>query len=333
MSTADSWLTRAAGWCASAADGLTGTRLSTLIFHRVLAAPDPLFPEEVDAARFEKMVRLVARGFTVLPLGEAVARRAAGDLPARALTITFDDGYADNAEVALPILQRHGLSATFFITTGFLDGGRMFNDTVIECLRAARVERIDLTRWGLGSRPLTSALERRSVINALLPKAKYLPLEEREQFLAQLIEAAGNPTLPTNLMMRSDQVKQLHHAGMEIGGHTVRHPILRLLPDSEAEAEIAEGRSRLQQLTGAPVDVFAYPNGRPMQDYDARHVAMVRRLGFRGAVSTAQGVASSKADPFQLPRFTPWDRNGARWLGRLMHARITGSHYDQVTAA
>ena len=107
-------------------------RLSILIFHRVLPGPDPLQPDVPEAQRFEQILRWVARWFQVLPLDEAVARLAARTLPARAVAITFDDGYADNATVALPVLKRVGFPATFFIATSFLDGGRMWNDTVIE---------------------------------------------------------------------------------------------------------------------------------------------------------------------------------------------------------
>jgi peptidoglycan/xylan/chitin deacetylase (PgdA/CDA1 family) len=76
---------------------------------------------------------------------------------------------------------------------------------------------------------------------------------------------------------------------------------------------MASGRDALQSLLDAPIDVFAYPNGRPDVDYDARHVRMARELGFRGAVSTAPGAAGAAADRFQLPRYTPWGRSLAKW--------------------
>jgi peptidoglycan/xylan/chitin deacetylase (PgdA/CDA1 family) len=77
-------------------------RLSVLIFHRVLPRPDPLFPGEPDAARFDWQLRLLKRWFDILPLPDAVHALREGRLPARALAITFDDGYADNCTVALP---------------------------------------------------------------------------------------------------------------------------------------------------------------------------------------------------------------------------------------
>ncbi len=317
--------------------GLAGTwsvpRLPILIFHRVLKVPDPLFPGEIDAARFDRLMGLVARSFHVLTFGQAVERLRSDTLSARSLVITFDDGYADNAEIALPILQRHGLAATFFVSSGFLDGGRMWNDTVIECLRRTPHQRIDLADFGLGCFDLTSADARRAAIEALLPRVKYLSLAARESSLVHLHALAAAPDLPSNLMMRAAQVMQLQRAGMEIGAHTVGHPILAELSDADAEAEIEAGRRHLQSLLGTAVDVFAYPNGRPGRDYDARHVAMLRKLGFRGAASTASGVASGQSDLYQLPRFTPWDRQPHRWAARLLWHGLRGAEQDVVGVA
>jgi len=325
MNATDNWIARTTAGMGAMADTLAAPRLSIVIFHRVMPRADPLFPEEMYAERFDRLLGMLKRAFCVVTLGQAVALQAAGRLPRRALAITFDDGYADNAEVALPILQRHRLPATFFVATGFLDGGRMFNDTVIECLRATPVQRIDLSEWGLGLHELGTAASRRQAIDALLPKVKYLALADREHFLRRLLLLAAEPVLPADLMMRSAQVVQLHRAGMEIGGHTVNHPILHVLADADAETEITRGRDRLQSLIDAPVDVFAYPNGKPGQDYDSRHVAMVRRLGFKAAVSTSAGVATFGAHHHELPRFSPWDRHPARWLARLLHQRLKGA--------
>ena len=305
-------------WSAGAHAALTDPALSILIFHRVLARPDPLFPGETDAARFDALMGLVARSFRVVTVGQALAELARGRVVPRSLAITFDDGYADNADVALPILQRHGLRATFFVATGFLDGGRMFNDSVIEAVRASPRDELDLGEFGLGCLGLRSPAERRAVIDALIPKVKVLPLREREHALQRLWRACGEPALPQALMMRSAQVQQLHAAGMEIGGHTANHPILARCPNDEARREIESGRDALQRLIDAPIEVFAYPNGRPDSDYDERHVRMVRELGFRGAVSTARGAARVAADPFQLPRHTPWGRSLARWSAEFL---------------
>jgi peptidoglycan/xylan/chitin deacetylase (PgdA/CDA1 family) len=302
--------------------GLLGTlcvpRLTILIFHRVHSLADPLFPSEPDAARFERLMRFVARSFRVMTLGDAVTSLARGDLPPRALVITFDDGYADNYHLALPILARCGLAASFFISTGFLDGGRMWNDSVIECLRACRLAQIDLDSFGLGRCSLDGPAERRRVIERLLPLIKYQGLAERDEAIARLCRLCRVGDLPTTLMMTSREVLEMHRAGMEIGAHTVNHPILSALTLNDAEYEIGEGRSQLETIIDAPVDLFAYPNGKPGADYDHRHVALIKRLGFRGAVSTAAGVGRSGDDLFQLPRYTPWNDSLWPWATRLM---------------
>jgi peptidoglycan/xylan/chitin deacetylase (PgdA/CDA1 family) len=296
-------------------DGDRG-RLSILIYHRVLVAPDPIL-DVIDAATFERHVALLASEFNVLPLGEACARLARGGLPARAACITFDDGYADNESVALPILKRFGVQATFFVSTGFSDGGIMFNDRVIEAVRCAPAGTYDLSQIGLGSHSLHDSTSRRAAIDALLAQIKYRPIGERSALVEQLV-VAMRTTSPKDLMMRPAQIKRLYDEGMEIGGHTVNHPILAVLDAQEARAEIIGGKHRLEEITGAPVTLFAYPNGKPGQDYGPRDVELVKKAGFAAAVSTRSGVAGRGSDVFQLPRFGPWDRNPRRLGVRLL---------------
>jgi len=302
-------------------------RLTILIFHRVTPKPDAMFPSEVDAEAFDRTCTWIRRWFNVLPLDLAIERLRHGDLPSRALAITFDDGYADNHDVALPILQRHGLTATFFIATGFLDGGRMWNDTVIESLRRTTVDRLDLR--GLASSPLgeyvlDSVIARRRAIGDVLAAIKYLSPVQRADSVAE-IALRSKAELPTDLMMTATQVRSLHRAGMQIGAHTVSHPILRTLGGPQAEREMRESRERLESIVGASVALFAYPNGRPGQDYDDRDVALARGCGFSAAVSTMPGAASSSSDCFQLPRFTPWRRARLPFAAQLAHNLITRS--------
>lgn len=290
--------------------------LSIFIFHRVLAAKDPLFPGEVDSADFDWQLRLIKSCFNVIPLIDAVRMAREGKLPNRAACITFDDGYADNAEVALSVLQRHQLSATFFIATGFLNGGRMWNDSVIELVRLSQAMSIDASAIGLGVHPVETIAQRQAAIPALISQLKYLPLDQRLVQVQRLIEIA-KIDLPDNLMMTSAQVQQLHRAGMGIGGHTVNHPILAKTVDEVARTEIADGKQMLEELLGDQVRLFAYPNGKPNEDYLAQHVAMVKDLKFEGAVSTAWGSSKKKPDLFQFPRFTPWDRTRLRFMIRM----------------
>lgn len=293
-------------------------RLSILIYHRVLARTDPLFPNEVTADSFDDQMHRLKSAFNVIPLPDAVAMLKSGRLPARAASITFDDGYADNLTLALPILQRHGLHATFFIATSYLNGGRMFNDTVIEAVRNCPHATLDLNSLGLGAWQVDSDAAKTAAIEGLLPKVKYLPLGTREDTVARIAELAGCGELPNDLMMTSKQLKALHGAGMEIGGHTARHPILASLDDDAAKKEIADGKHQLESLLGASTRLFAFPNGKPGKDYRPEQAAIVRELGFDAAVSTAWGAASSSHDPFQLPRFTPWSPKRSRFVPMLL---------------
>jgi len=290
----------------------TAARLSVLIYHRVLAEPDPLNSGEPTGAEFETRLRWIKAQFHVMPLHEAIAGLRNGSLPERALAITFDDGYADNFDVALPILTRLGLHATFFVATGFLDGGRMFNDTVVEAVRRFRGDELDLTSLGLDRYPTGSLQARVTAIRSILHRVKYLPLEARSEIADGIARRVG-AALPTDLMMTSKQVAAAAVAGIEIGAHTVRHPILARLDRAAARREIEDSRRHLERITGKPVRLFAYPNGRPGTDYTDETVALVRELGFFGAVTTSPGSAGVGDDPYQVPRFTPWARDTIRF--------------------
>jgi len=305
------------GLAALASPAGARARLSVLIYHRVLPAADMFNNWDVTAGEFELQMRALSEQFSPLPLGEAVARLATASLPARAVCVTFDDGYADNAEIALPILQKYRVPATFFIATGYLDGGRMFNDTVTEAIRTCAAPTLDLASLGLGTVSLDSVAAQRAAIAKLLPVLKYLPAPERASWASRLADMAGIPGGST-LMMREEQVRELHAAGMEIGAHTVTHPILLNTASDLAQREIVESGKRLAEIVRQPVRLFAYPNGKPGVDYGPEHVAMVRDAGYSAAVSTGWGVATAGSDTFELPRFTPWDRTPGRFALRMV---------------
>lgn len=292
--------------------------LIVLIYHRVLPVPDPLLADEPDAVEFAAQMDLVADMFRVLPLADAVEAIGRGTLPARALAITFDDGYANNLEVAAPILAARGMTASFFIATGFVDGGAMWNDLVIEALRQAP-EEFDLGSLDLGRYLLSDMPARRQALDEILGKLKYRELPERLQLAAELARLAGvgDGRRP---MMSESQLRELAGLGMDVGAHCVRHPILARLAPEEARREIFDSKARLESITGQPVRTFAYPNGRPGVDYGAEHVAMVREAGFATAVTTAWGAASRGIDRWQVPRVAPWDRVAPRYGLRLLRA-------------
>ena len=294
-------------------------RLSILIYHRVLGGPDAVLHDEIHAATFETHVRVLAAEFNVLPLAEACARLTAGALPPRAVCITFDDGYADNERVALPILKRYGLTATFFVSTGYIEGGAMFNDVVIEAIRQAPQGIHDLSRLGFESYDLGDGATRRRAIDAVIKEIKYRAPGERAA-IAEQVAAGLRSTLPRNLMMTPAQIRRMHGEGMGIGAHTVSHPILTSIGEDEARAEIVGSKRRLEEITGAPVRLFAYPNGVPGRDYRPEHVRIVKEAGFVAAVSTLDGNAHGGSDLYQLPRFGLYEKSPFR-LGVRMLAR------------
>jgi peptidoglycan/xylan/chitin deacetylase (PgdA/CDA1 family) len=292
-------------------------RLAIFIYHRVLAKADPMLPGDIDASGFTNHMQLLAHEFNVLPLGEACERLRQGKIPPRAVSVTFDDGYADNEEVALPILKRLGLSATVFVSTGFSGGGMMFNDTIIETLRHAKSGSYDLSDIGLGELRVDDLQSRRAAVERFLPAVMHRPLSERQFAVERIVDTLGAAP-QMQLMMTPQQILNLHRSGMTIGAHTVRHPILKSIPDDEARAEIVRSKRILEDIVGTPVHLFAYPNGKPGRDYDKRHVQLVREAGFAAAVSTTPGIADRASDQFQLPRFGPWETNPRRLGMRLL---------------
>ena len=292
-------------------------KLSILIYHRVLPEFDPMYKGGTTADVFNAHMAMASKDFNVLSLPLALELMKKESLPRRSLCITFDDGYADNATVALPILERHKLTATFFISTGFLDGGRMWNDSIIEAVRYLEPGLVNLKALGLGTFNLKTWNDRIHCVEQVINTLKYLPQDERQKLVDLLVEMSPEP-LPDDLMMSRAQVKLLHEAGMTIGGHTITHPILANLTPEEVKAEVGGGIAELEKIIGTNVDVFAYPNGKSGKDYLESQVPLIKELGIKGAVSTDWGVSDYKTDPYQLKRFTPWDRDLRYFAMRLV---------------
>ena len=287
--------------------------LQILNYHQVLAAPDPLRPSEVTEDQFDQQMQWLASYFHPLPLDEALALQRRGSLPARAVAVTFDDGYENNVSRALPILKRRRVPATFFIASDFLDGGIMWNDRVIETVRQWPGERLEAPWLELAPLAITTDRQRFTACQALLEALKYLPPGERREAVDRLSEGVALPAL----MMSRAQLRQLADEGMTIGGHTCSHPILTRVSPEEAAAELAENRRCLASLLGAAPTLFAYPNGRPGLDFDGVTLALLAGSGYEYAVSTGHGIAHPDDDVFQIPRYTPWRKSRWGFLGQL----------------
>jgi len=291
-------------------------KLSIFIYHRVLSKHDELLPYEITLPEFDWHLNLIKKHFTVLELADAIAAIKSNSLPANAACITFDDGYHDNYSNALPLLKKYNLPATFFVATKFLNGGIMWNDQVRETLRSLSAERLDLNELNLGQYDFSNSSERHQAVESVINKLKYFPFVERQNVVDEL-NSILNIERPRGLMMTDGEVRLMRASGMGIGGHTVSHPILSSLNAKDAENEINDNKATLESILGEKIEIFAYPNGKPGQDYTKESVSLVKRAGYIGAVSTSWGVSTSGTDVYQIPRFTPWDRSQNKYMLRL----------------
>ena len=299
-----------------------GRRIVVLTYHRVLDEPDPLRSGDVTAAEFESHVRMIAGYFHAMTFGDAATALADGGFPSNCVAITFDDGYRDNHDTALPILKKYGVPATFFVSTGFLADGVMWNDVVIESVRARIGDSIDLAAVGGERAALATAEDAAALLRKILPEIKRLPLQERQEAVTNLSQAAGY-VRESRVMMTADEVREMHRSGMEIGAHTISHPILKSLPDDAARREIEDSKRTLEEITDGSVTSFAYPNGRPGRDFSDRDADLVQGAGFQRAATTEWASATPDADPFRIPRVSLWGKGGSATLMRLVRSFAT----------
>lgn len=294
----------------------TPPRLSIMIFHRVLPVADPFLASDPDATQFAALMGAVREHFSPLALSEGLERLRRNSLPPRAICVTFDDGYADNLTVAAPILKRLEIPATVFVCSGYLDGRAMWNDRICEAVRRFPGDALDLRDYGFGIHDLTDAGRRAELIEHLLRRLKYRPPQEREG-VADDLAARHAPDMSSPMLTR-EQVRQLAATGIEVGGHTITHPILALTDERAAYDEIAHNKEDLEHLLGERLRFFAYPNGKPDKDFARIHASMARGIGYQAALTTRPGVSTDATDRFWIPRYTPWERDPTRFAIRLL---------------
>ena len=256
--------------------------LAVLCYHGIRSERDgavPFSQLHVDQARFEAQCRLLASACTPVSLAQVHAARAGGGaLPPGAVLVTFDDGCRSVLTRALPVLERYRIPAVVFACSG-------------------TIERQELAWY--------DALARRSG-EAAVAAAKALPYDQWAAAVAGVTEkaSAADPHAPLTVA----ELQQLAaHSLIAIGAHTVNHPILAAAPPAVQRAEIEGSRASLAAWTGAPVEAFAYPNGRPGIDYSPDTVALVRAAGFQSGFTTRQAYARATDGPFEQPRFVMLD--------------------------
>lgn len=267
---------------------------------------------------FTWQMETLANCFNVLSLSDAIEAIKKNRIPPRAVCISFDDGYRSCHDLALPILTRLGLPATVFVTSGYLDKGQMWNDRIIEAVRHLPEGIIDLRDVGIGVLTLLNQEDRKIISRQINDYCKYLTGENRIKVIEKL-EKITDKNYLLNLMLTPEMVFNLSKNGIEIGGHTITHPILMKVSDEDAQFEIVENKRILEEIIGKPLCLFAYPNGKINVDFDQRHVQMVKAAGYKAAFTTAVGAASQTSDFFQIPRSRPWDITPLFFSIRLLY--------------
>jgi glycosyltransferase involved in cell wall biosynthesis/peptidoglycan/xylan/chitin deacetylase (PgdA/CDA1 family) len=312
-------------------------KLSILLFHKIPRVADPLTPDEMCLDSFEQILDFLQDNMQVLPLGEATAALKRGKLPGRAVALTFDDGYTDWLDTVAPALRKRDMHGSFFVTTEQINGPALWHERIVAAVRALPATNVALP-YGFGSYADLSQRESRiRLVGELQERLKYAPLPDRMRAIGQLEAQAISPLiLPPHFDAAA--VRNLHAHGFEIGAHTQRHPILKECTHAEAMEEIGGSREQLAHIIGAPVTLFAYPNGRPQKDYAIEHVRLVKACGYSAALATSNGAATCASDLFQLPRFAPWEHEPTRLtyqLARNMLARDVRvrAHTDADAAA
>ncbi|HEX5477303.1 MAG TPA: polysaccharide deacetylase family protein [Burkholderiales bacterium] len=252
------------------------------------------------AGALARALGYLKRNFRIVPLASLVQRMESGDdRLGRQLALTFDDGLRSNVEIAYPLLARLGLSATFFVCPQLVDEGRWLWN------QEARQRLLRLPGGALAE--LARELGVPAQVEALVQHLKGMPMPGRRALEGRLRDATPGFT-PTAAEREAldlaswAELRRLDPCVVDIGSHTLSHPILTSLSPVELQCEIAASRASLEARLGREVEFFAYPNG----DTDAAVHAAVRRH-YRAAVTTAEGSASPACDLHLLPRLPlPW---------------------------
>lgn len=297
-----------------------GARVLVLSYHRVThdfrrSASEGLPSLLVSAATLRRQLEQVARTHELVSLSDAARLlaepRGAGKARRDVAVVTFDDGYADNHAVALPVLSALRVPATVFVATGFTGTGRrLLHDRLFATLGELSRRKVPFDRAGLPepaqallsacAEPGPAATLDRLIARLPHPKLALVAdaLEARTRLYEGDLPAGGR-------LLGWDELRELDAAGIDIGGHSVNHAVLANLPLSEARREIAGCRDQLAERLGRRPRHFAYPNGY--------HTPAVRRVvaeeGFETAVTTEDRENARGGEPYALRRRVLWENS------------------------
>lgn len=280
-----------------------------MVFHRLCETANPFRPGTL-VEDFDRICRHLKEHYQVLSLEELELRRCSRQPSPSAVAITFDDGYADNYHLALPILRRYNLPATVFITTGCMEGKNILWTSRLAWI----LEYGQLPANPLIIRHSTLAVntpqERLHTLGELKEQLKQLDQAEREEIISQIAEAmqVDDLSLLKKEMLTWDQLAEMDAAGFVAGAHTINHPILARESPAQIRVELSGSREELESRLKHRVDFFAYPNGGP-NDFNGEVAEAVRRAGYRLACSMIFGANTFATDAYWLRRVSIYAEN------------------------
>lgn len=296
---------------------LSSSDLHVLSYHRVILRDrfadgqrpsNTLFTDE-----FEEQMAFVSKRFKVLT-GHDLRATIEGTvtIPRYSLAITFDDGYENNFSYALPILQRYGLHAAFFVTTNLIGNkdGLLWFDRLDKLLSI--VPSAEILEWLRRSDPTASV----STATQIYPYFKRLSGARQSEILDGLEQQFGHPEPSIDDetvydLMSWDQVRSLASAGMTIGSHTANHQILAAISPAEVQTELLLSRKRIEQETDQACWCFAYPNGE-RRDFRPSDELAVQSAGYRCAFTQISGSINNRTSRYALPRISVPDTGDMR---------------------
>jgi peptidoglycan/xylan/chitin deacetylase (PgdA/CDA1 family) len=306
-----------------------------LIYHRVAEASVDPWALGVSPVHFAQQLQVLNTIANPLSLRDLVNAKSDRELPPRPVCITFDDGYADNLYAAKATLDAYHVPATVFVTTGYIGvQENLWWDELAKLIFASASTQVELSlslnghhyafafppqEWEPGApdpnaqwRAWEAAPEpRQRAYVAIYGMLFKLSDTERENALEQLRRGATRgDDRRQHRCLTANELRELASGDLvEIGAHTLTHPVLAELPLDLQEQEIVGSKRRLEALTGKNVTSFAYPYGKK-NHYNRQTVAAVRANGFECACSNFGGLVTRSSNRFELPRFQPMDWDG-----------------------
>jgi peptidoglycan/xylan/chitin deacetylase (PgdA/CDA1 family) len=315
-----------------------------LMYHRVADEPCDPWALCVSPSRFDEQMAVLRQSAYVLPLRQLQDHLGGDADQPPSVIVTFDDGYSDNFHAARPVLERHGVPATFFIISGYVGRPHEFwwdeldrlllqpghlpasfrldlDGSTVDADLTGRTEypREDFERnrlWRAWEPPPTP---RHALYYSLWQRLRPMTAPDRQLALATIRRWAGFDSRGRSsrlAMAAADLAALAGHPLVEIGCHTQTHPRLSSLPLTEQAAEIRGCRDHLELLLEQPVTSFAYPYG-DVDDYTAETAALVREIGLSVACSTSSGIVTRESNVFELPRIPVENWHGEEFAHRL----------------